>query len=351
MNGQTLPEQKQSPANVSVVVPSYNHANFVEQALRSIFAQSLAPLELIVIDDGSSDSSAAVIEKTLKDCPFPSEFHVRENRGLSRTLNQALDMTKGEYFAYLGSDDVWLPDFLMHRLETLARKPDAVLASGQLHAIDANNEIIGVPFVFEHYRHLNTRDRLLYGFAPTSSGIVYRKRFLLNDRWNPNIKLEDYDLYLRLCMKGEFLFDERFDAAWRLHETNTSSRYEFMMSELTDAIERNADVLRLSEPELRSAVSTKRAAYIDKYLADHHRREAIKIFVNNLKGFPSKFAIIKKAIKLLTPFTINDRRTARILDQMTKASNTYINENFEIVPVIKAARKNGRAAIPKKHFG
>ena len=59
--------------SVSVVVPSYNHARFVERTLRSVFAQTHAPSELLVIDDGSADDSPRVVERVLRDCPFPCD--------------------------------------------------------------------------------------------------------------------------------------------------------------------------------------------------------------------------------------------------------------------------------------
>src|ERR1700730_16040058 len=88
---------------VSVVVPSYNHGQFIGTCLRSITRQSLAPSELLVIDDGSTHGSLAVIEEFLKDSPFPCELVARSNRGLCATLNEGLARTHGEYFAYLGS--------------------------------------------------------------------------------------------------------------------------------------------------------------------------------------------------------------------------------------------------------
>src|SRR5687768_10537238 len=106
------PEQESRPA-VFAVVPSYNHAQFVERCLRSIICQTQPPKKLLVIDDGSRDGSLAIIEGVLKECPFQCELIARENRGLCVTLNQALEMSGEEkYFAYLGSDDVWLPTFL-----------------------------------------------------------------------------------------------------------------------------------------------------------------------------------------------------------------------------------------------
>src|SRR5438067_9441637 len=97
---------------VSVVVPSYNHAQFVAMTLRSIMKQTCAPAELIVIDDGSTDDSPGIIEQTLKGCPFPCELIVRSNRGLCATLNASLARTQGDDFAHLGSDYVSPPNVL-----------------------------------------------------------------------------------------------------------------------------------------------------------------------------------------------------------------------------------------------
>ncbi len=111
-----------------VLVPSYNHAPFVERCLRSIFAQTRAPKKLIVIDDGSKDESPQIIERVLRDCPFDFEFTARENRGLCSTLNEGFKRNNSDYFAYIGSDDVWLPQFLESRLEILENRPNADLS-------------------------------------------------------------------------------------------------------------------------------------------------------------------------------------------------------------------------------
>src|ERR1700749_3925493 len=123
-------------SRVSVVVPSYNHAPFVAETLRSVFRQTHAPARLLVIDDGSRDGSREAIEKTLRDCPFPCELVARENRGLCATLNEGLSKTAGEYFAYLGSDDLWLPDFLAARVALLEERARAVLAYGHAFIIN-----------------------------------------------------------------------------------------------------------------------------------------------------------------------------------------------------------------------
>src|SRR5579883_817500 len=141
---------------VAVVVPSYNHAPYLERCLRSIFAQTFPPAELVVIDDGSRDDSPAVAARVLADCPFPAELIVRPNRGLCATLNEGLARTRGELFAYLGSDDYWHP-------------------------------------------------------IPT---VTYRRAALERERWDERCRLEDYDLYLRLARLGPFAFIERPLAYW-----------------------------------------------------------------------------------------------------------------------------------------
>src|SRR6266404_5774906 len=85
------------PATVSVVLPSYNHARFIEATLRSIMKQTFPPSELIVIDDGSADDSVSVIDRVLNECPFPCELVVRGNRGLCATLNEGFARTRGGY--------------------------------------------------------------------------------------------------------------------------------------------------------------------------------------------------------------------------------------------------------------
>ena len=128
-------------SEISALVPSYNHAPFIERTLRSIFGQTVPIKKLIVIDDGSKDESIGIIERVLRDCPFEYEFIKRENRGLCATLNEGLSRSGSEYFAYLGSDDVWLPTFLDEQMRLLDSRPNAVLAFSHAYVIDEHDNI------------------------------------------------------------------------------------------------------------------------------------------------------------------------------------------------------------------
>src|SRR5437763_1934488 len=166
-------------ACVSVVMPSYNHAPFIEAALRSVFKQTHAPARLLVIDDGSQDGSPRVVERVLSECPFTCEMIARENRGLCATLNEGLAKTRGRYFAYLGSDDLWLPDFLAARLHTLDARARAVLAYGHAFIIDEAGQVVDCTLDWADYRDGDAR-RMLFEetFAPMSPTVVYRRAAL-----------------------------------------------------------------------------------------------------------------------------------------------------------------------------
>ncbi len=90
---------------VSVVMPAYNHAAYVGHAIASVFAQSRLPMELIVIDDGSTDGTAEACRRAIASSPIPVAFTSRENRGAPATLNQAIHMAQGEFIQILNSDD------------------------------------------------------------------------------------------------------------------------------------------------------------------------------------------------------------------------------------------------------
>jgi hypothetical protein len=95
-----------------VIVPTYNHERFVAEAIRSVLDQSYRNLELIVIDDGSTDRTAAIAAQALLDSPLPTRFFSRENRGAPATLNEGATMARGDYLAFLNSDDFYGADRL-----------------------------------------------------------------------------------------------------------------------------------------------------------------------------------------------------------------------------------------------
>ncbi len=272
--------------DVTVLVPSYNHAVFVERTLRSIFRQTLRPKLLIVIDDGSVDESVDVIRRVLNDCPFEHLFIHRENRGLCATLNEALLLADGEYFAYISSDDIWLPEFLESRSALLDRRHDAVLAYGHSFLIDEQDRIFDSTANWSDYADGRATPMLLHPIIPASASVLYRRDMLETFRWNESSILEDYELYLRLSNAGEFALDDKVLSAWRIHERNTSADFPRMVDEWLAAQKRVADEIGVGKEELARIQKSVQFNCISSYIRYGHKATAAKLLWENAAGAP-----------------------------------------------------------------
>src|SRR6267143_3420783 len=308
------------PVSVSVVVPYYNHAPVIEATLRSIMKQTMRPAELVVIDDGSSDESPRVIDRVLSDCRFPCELIARENRGLCATLNEGFEQTRGDYFAYLGSDDLWLPDFLKARINLLESRPDAVLAYGHAYFIDEQNAIIDSTADWARYADGDAREMLLETTAPMSPTVLYRRKALEHERWNDKSELEDYDLYLRLSAKGEFAFDPRILSAWRRHGSNVSWDQALMLEEQLRAQRQSALRFGLTNEQIQALQRTTRFNRAEDFLRVGQKSPALGLMLHNWRGATSPRTTARMLLRLLIPNPILRRRD-RV--RQSKAHNRY----------------------------
>jgi alpha-1,3-rhamnosyltransferase len=308
MNQQESPHRTTTSIDqprISVVVPSFNHAQFIEATLRSIFNQTLPPAELLVIDDGSADGSPRIIDSALKDCPVPCELIVRANQGLCATLNESLSRTRGEYFAYLGSDDLWLPDFLQERLSTLESRAAAVLAYGHSFLIDEGNNIIDCTLEWAQYADGDAQTMLLQqAIAPMSPTVMYRRAALERHGWNEQAKLEDYELYLRLSAEGDFAFDPRVLSAWRQHGHNTSRDFSWMIDARLAAQRRVADHLGLSAGDLERFQRISQFAGAEDLLRLGEKSKAFKLLRQSFNGAPSAAALLRALARLCVPYSL-----------------------------------------------
>jgi len=122
---------------LSVVMANYNHAHFLPQALNGILSQSYLPLEIIIIDDGSTDNSISVIESFAQKSALIHFHRNNRNRGVVYSVNIALEMVKGDYLNVHSADDWILPGLYEKSINLLRQYPSAALCSSKSEIVDA----------------------------------------------------------------------------------------------------------------------------------------------------------------------------------------------------------------------
>jgi Glycosyl transferase family 2 len=125
------------PLTVSVIVPLYNKAAYIERTLRSIAAQTVQPTEIIVVNDGSTDESPAIVQRFI-DTNAVGSIHLvnQPNLGPGAARNRGLSLATGKYISFLDADDEWLPTFLETSLQNLSDHPECVLSvTGQRRGV------------------------------------------------------------------------------------------------------------------------------------------------------------------------------------------------------------------------
>ena len=212
---------------VSVVIPSYNHQTYVAETIRSVLSQTFQDFELIIIDDGSKDSSVDVIRRLVDEFSDRNIlFIARENVGLCRTLNEGLRLSRGEFFAYLGSDDIWEPEKLEKQLDALlAAGEDYGAAYSDCWMINDSGERIGRLSRMYNYRGGDIYEDVVWNrsmpHSPTN--LFWRSAVVRAGGFNESHAVEDRDLWVRLSRLYKVAYVDIPLASWRSHGANNGS--------------------------------------------------------------------------------------------------------------------------------
>lgn len=220
---------------VSVIIASYNHGPYIEESIQSVLDQTYPNIELLVIDDGSTDDSVERIQRLQAAHGF--DFRVQQNQGLTRTLNDGIARSSGFFVATFGSDDIMMPDRIAIQVAHMIDKPEVGICAGNIELIDSNGELFpekrqrrDIPF-----RRLDFEDMFLerkpYPPAPT---LLFRRDAL--DKvggFDPSIRLEDLYIELKITHAG-YVIDGLpvLMARYRKHATNSYKNHRFMIESI-----------------------------------------------------------------------------------------------------------------------
>jgi alpha-1,3-rhamnosyltransferase len=242
---------------VSVIIPSYNHEKYIEETVNSVINQSYKNIELIIIDDGSKDQSVNLIEKRIDELVnrFTNFIFIsRENKGLSYTLNEAINLCNGKYFSQLASDDLIEADKITKQVEYLERYQKCGIVYGGAYTINKDGNIVGKSNLrrkIYSWSEIYYSKYSIFGLTQlirieciqslkSQYGIVYP----------PNIKIEDWYLLLRLSKLYEIHKIPFYFGRYRRHENNLSNNFKLMLHEKLKILK------YLNEEKLNSAYST-----------------------------------------------------------------------------------------------
>lgn len=217
---------------VTVIVASYNHAPYIEQCILSVVQQTYPNIELLVIDDGSTDDSVVRIQRLQQQYGF--DFRVQQNKGLTHTLNEAVVRAQGSLIAPFGSDDIMLPERIAKQVAYMQDKPEVGICAGNIELIDSAGQLFPESRQRRDtaFRRLDFDDvfmeRKPYPPAPT---LLFRKEALERvGGFDPQIRLEDLLIELKITHAGYFIdcLGEVL-AQYRKHGSNSSKNTPFMV--------------------------------------------------------------------------------------------------------------------------
>ena len=189
---------------VSVIIPTYNRSKLVKEAVESVLAQSYTDFEILVIDDGSTDDTRSVIEQ-IPDSRI--RYYYKENSGCSGARNFGLVRAKGEYIAYLDSDDLWPENYLETVLKAFAENNDYGAVYGRAICIRPNGEKKEFGSSKRNVSGWITKSYFSYKPFLIPSVTCFRSHVWKDVFWDEKMKrISDYDVFLRISTKTKFLF-------------------------------------------------------------------------------------------------------------------------------------------------
>ena len=246
--------------SVAVVIPTYNHARYLADAISSAIAQTRPADEIIVVDDGSTDDPATVVDR------FPGvHFIQQENRGRSAARNAGLRTCTSSYVVFLDADDQLLPNAIEDGLSCAAEHPDCAFIYGGHRDITEREDHGKI----SHYSPITGESQLALmrrNLIRMQATVVFRRDCLIEiGGYDETLQLaEDYDLYLRLARVHPIACHPKMVAEYRWHGKNTSDDIMRMLRATLNVINRHEARIGPNAAE-RKALREGRAIWRDYY--------------------------------------------------------------------------------------
>ena len=298
---------------VSMVIPSYNHARYVRTCINSIISQDYRNIELIIIDDGSTDESTRCIEELVPACRerfVRFEFRSRPNKGLSATVDEGLKWARGKYFASLCSDDALLPGKTSTLVSQIDGEPRVGAVFSGCELIDAKDALIRTlrpSLAYVGFDDLLLRKKYL---VVCSSQLIRVDAAMEVGGYPPNYYIEDWYMWLKLTeRKYSLKIVPDVLVQYRQHEVNISKNalkmYESRKQILANFSQYPAAIRGLAVVNLMAAID----------FSSSSKRDSLRYLVEALKLTPMavfSHLFVGAAARLMAPnFVLRSLRSAK----------------------------------------
>lgn len=239
---------------ISIVIPSYNHEKYIQRCIESVLMQTYKDWELIIIDDGSKDSSndiiASYLDKRIRHI-------MQENAGAHNAINRGLSLAEGEYLTILNSDDEYHPNRLEKFLQAFSQNSSIDFISTWIDIVDSDSKKIGTKKAWENMEPWEIKDKdltfagtddyalnaLMSNFVSTTSNMIFKREVYEQVGGMRNLRFaHDWDFLLRVCSEFNCYNLKEALLSYRVHNSNTiSSNRRWMLFEICWIIAANLD--------------------------------------------------------------------------------------------------------------
>ena len=288
---------------ISVVIPAFNAAVYLPRCLKSVFAQTLKPDEVIVVDDGSTDNTAALAAE------LGARVISRPNGGLSAARNTGIQNASSEWIALLDADDIWAPEKLQRQAACV--RPETVLVYTGLRYFDDN----GIRGERPPTDPISARKMLRYCNPIPCTYLVRREALMQDGGYREDIRAcEDWEMLVRLQRQGKFeaIEDPLMDCY--LHSDSLSANPEVMMRWFEAIIDTTlvADLRGLDRWAWRRRIRATQLTSAGLIARDNGRKGEVRYMFKSLCSWPSPFWQPKRFAMLAVSVRNRFRRNGRV---------------------------------------
>lgn len=300
---------------VTIGVPNYNYGQYISLALDSVLNQTYANLELIIVDDCSSDNSLTVIDNWVENYKGAIPITIIKNEtnlGLTKVCNIIMNHANGKYFQTLDADDILLPDKIKSQVKCFEQHEQAALVYSNIMLINQQGELINDDYLkyigFDENRMPQGKvlDELFaFNFIPYP--LISTERAREVGGYDESVQVHDYYLWLKLAEKYEVIYEKGKTALYRIHTSSMSNS----SSTNPESVE-NVLAIKFRYYETVAApikkIIRKNIYYSAAYLFEHQHPKAELWLKRNLQlnpGFKSFIYYVASRVKLPFSFFIS----------------------------------------------